>query len=42
MKRLYVSIETFTDIISGLIQSGVTFEAVEHGDKIEITFTGGF
>jgi len=42
MKRLTVTPEMFADIILGLIQSGVTFDAVEKDGKIEITFTGGF
>ena len=40
---LVVSAETFFKMLSGLIQSGVTFEAEElnNGD-IKINFTGGY
>jgi len=42
MKKLKVSQESFTEMLSGLISSGVTFEAVENEyGSIEITFTGG-
>jgi hypothetical protein len=42
MKTLIVTTTTFENMISGLIASGVTFEAVEIPDgKIKITFTGG-
>lgn len=42
MKELTVSPKTFTEMLSGLIASGVTFEAVEKGDYIIVTFTGGY
>jgi hypothetical protein len=44
MRKLTVSIETFTTMLSGLIASGVTFEAHQGSDKSEIIiiFTGGF
>ena len=42
MRTLTVSQKTFTDMVSGLIQSGVTFEAIEKDNEIIITFTGGF
>jgi hypothetical protein len=42
MKTITVSLDTFTEIILGLIQSGVTFEAIEVNGQIEIEFTGGF
>lgn len=43
MKKLTVSKETFLNMLSGLIQSGVTFEAIElDNEMIEIKFTGGF
>jgi hypothetical protein len=42
MKKLIVTSETFTSMLSGLIQSGVTFEAQETSYGIEITFTGGY
>jgi hypothetical protein len=45
MKKLTVSSEKFLDMLSGLIASGVTFEAKEvssTNDLIEIIFTGGF
>jgi hypothetical protein len=40
--KLTVSKEAFTEMLSGIIASGVTFEAEEKNDKIIITFTGGF
>ena len=40
--KLTVSIETFTTMLSGLVQSGVTFEAEEKNNSIVITFTGGY
>lgn len=42
MKKLIVTPETFTQMLSGLIQSGVTFEANETPQGIVITFTGGY
>jgi hypothetical protein len=40
--KLTVTKETFTEMISGLVASGVTFTAIESGNyNIEITFTGG-
>jgi len=43
MKTLTVSQQTFENMLSGLIKSGVTFEAKENGDgNIVVTFTGGF
>ena len=42
MKTLKVSIETFTEMLKGLIVSGVNFEAVEREGSIIITFNGGF
>jgi len=42
MKKLKVSASTFAEMLSGIIASGVTFEAVENEyGSIEITFTGG-
>jgi len=41
MKSLFVSQETFTEMLTGLIVSGVTFEAVEKNGGILIEFTGG-
>lgn len=41
MKSLTVSQETFIEILSGLIASGVTFEAREKAGDIFIEFTGG-
>lgn len=43
MRELTVSQETFLEMISGLIASGVTFEAIDlkNGD-IKIEFTGGY
>ncbi len=45
MKRLVVTSEKFLEMLSGLIASGVTFEAKQQSDtndNIEIIFTGGF
>jgi len=41
MKTLFVSQESFTDMLLGFIKSGVTFEAEEKNGGILITFTGG-
>lgn len=45
MNQLTVTLDTFTSMLSGLIQSGVTFTAEEHTNTpnyIIITFTGGY
>jgi hypothetical protein len=43
MKKLTVSKQSFTQMLSGLIASGVTFEATENPrGQIVIEFTGGF
>lgn len=43
MATLTVTKESFTAMILGIIQSGVTFEAKEQGDgSILITFLGGY
>ena len=43
MKTLIVSQATFEAMLSGLIKSGVTFEAAEMANgNIKITFTGGY
>lgn len=42
MKTLTVTQEEFTQMLSGLIQSGVTFEAESNNGSIKITFTGGY
>jgi len=43
MKKLTVSLETFNEMILGLIKSGVTFEANEVScGNIEIIFLGGY
>jgi len=43
MRKLIVSQETFTSMLSELIKSGVTFNATElTGGEIEIEFTGGY
>jgi hypothetical protein len=42
MKTLFVSIETFNDMLLGFIKSGVTFESEERNGGILITFTGGY
>lgn len=43
-RKLTISKESFFEMLSGLIKSGVTFEAeeIEGKDEIEITFTGGY
>jgi hypothetical protein len=41
MRTLDVTIEIFNEMLSGLIASGVTFEAKEKEGRIFITFTGG-
>ena len=41
MRKLTVSIETFNEMVTDLIKSGVTFEAEEREGKIIIEFTGG-
>ena len=40
--KLTVTKETFTEMLSGLVASGVTFEAEEKNDEIVITFNGGY
>ena len=42
MKTLFVSNETFIEMLEGLIKSGVTFESEERNGGILITFTGGY
>ena len=43
MRELTVSIETFTAMLTGLIQSGVTFQAEEiNSAEIRIKFLGGY
>jgi hypothetical protein len=43
MRILTVSKEAFNEMLSGLISSGVTFEATENKNGfIIIEFTGGF
>ena len=42
MKKLTVTPETFTEMILGLIKSGVTFDAKEINGVIIIEFTGGY
>jgi hypothetical protein len=42
MMELRVSKEAFTDMLRGIVMSGVTFTAIESGDDILITFKGGF
>jgi len=39
---LTVTVDTFTEMLSGLIASGVTFTAEEKNDLIIITFLGGY
>ena len=40
--HLIVSPKTFGDMVLQLVMSGVTFTAVEEGDFIKVTFTGGY
>jgi hypothetical protein len=42
MKTLKCSVSEFTDMLSGLIASGVTFEAVTNKGIVTITFTNGY
>jgi hypothetical protein len=42
MRNLFVSTESFTEMLGGLIASGVTFESEEKNGGILITFTGGY
>lgn len=42
MRKLFVSVVTFNEMLSGLIASGVTFEAVEREGMIIVTFDGGY
>ncbi len=41
-QKLVVSKETFLEMLVGLIKSGVTFEAEEVENVIEIKFTRGY
>jgi hypothetical protein len=42
MRKLTISKEAFFKMLSDLIASGVTFDAVEDGDNIIVTFDGGY
>ncbi len=42
MKTLTVTPETFGTMLLSIIESGVTFEAIEKDGKIIVEFTGGF
>lgn len=42
MKQLIVSREAFTDMLLGIIKSGVSFESEEKDGLITINFTGGY
>jgi hypothetical protein len=42
MKTLFLSHKAFTEMLSDLIASGVTFEAEEKNGGILVTFTGGY
>jgi hypothetical protein len=42
MKTLFVSLETYNEMLLGLIQSGVTFSGKEQDGGILITYTGGY
>lgn len=41
MNTLFVSQESFTEMLQGFVASGVTFKAKEENGGILITFTGG-
>ena len=41
-QKLVVSKETFLEMLLGLIKTGVTFDAIEVENVIEIKFTGGY
>ena len=41
-QKLVVSKETFLDMLLDLVKTGVTFEAREVDEVIEINFTGGY
>lgn len=40
--KLKLTITTFFERLPEIIKSGATFTAVEDGDNIVITFTGGY
>ena len=40
--KLTISKKSFTEMLNGLISSGAKFEAVEVGENIVLTFTGGY
>lgn len=43
MKKLTLTKESFCEMLSGIIASGVTFEAKENAQgEIDITFVGGY
>ena len=42
MNKLTLTKESFFESLTELIKSGVTFTAEESGDKIIITFSGGY
>ena len=42
MRTLFVSIETFQEMLLGFIKSGVTFKSEEKDGGILITFLGGY
>jgi hypothetical protein len=42
MRTLFVSTETFTEMLMDLIITGITFESEEKNGGILITFTGGY
>jgi hypothetical protein len=42
MRKVTISITTFMAMLTGLIASGVTFEAKEVDGFIEVSFTGGY
>jgi len=40
--KLFVSNETFIEMLQKLVATGCTFDAEEKNGGIEITFTGGY
>jgi len=42
MRTLILTWEEFNEMLSGLIQSGVTFEAERDNNDVKVTFTGGY
>ena len=42
MMRLTITMDEAVEMIAGFVREGVTFDAVERGGMVVITFTGGF